>query len=301
MFVMPDPSLLIGAVQSAVPTNKDLFNVGSQLGMNYLSQQFSKKMYGRQYDDAIKFWNMQNEYNNPANQMQRFREAGLNPNLIYGRGDSGNAGPLPSPPSASTPEFKAPRMDSGQFDFMANALGQADLKIKGAQYDNLKAQNADIVQQGILRGIMAKRAGFDLDFETSMLTTSADMRREQLRKLRTETDLMINRDAREAAQNATSIQEAGERMLTMQSERTMIPYRKGQMAADTERLNESVRQMLKDGTLKDLDIELRKLGINPGSPLWSTVVGRLLSNPDSVVNKAASGLSSLWSKFFSGQ
>lgn len=31
----------------------------------------------------IALWNMQNEYNTPANQMKRFMDAGLNPNLIY--------------------------------------------------------------------------------------------------------------------------------------------------------------------------------------------------------------------------
>lgn len=33
----------------------------------------------------INLWNMQNEYNTPKNQMLRFKEAGLNPNLIYGQ------------------------------------------------------------------------------------------------------------------------------------------------------------------------------------------------------------------------
>lgn len=41
----------------------------------------------------IDLWNMQNEYNTPAAQMQRYKDAGLNPNLIYGSGSgsSGNA------------------------------------------------------------------------------------------------------------------------------------------------------------------------------------------------------------------
>lgn len=41
----------------------------------------------------IDLWNMQNDYNTPAAQMQRYKDAGLNPNLIYGSGSgsSGNA------------------------------------------------------------------------------------------------------------------------------------------------------------------------------------------------------------------
>lgn len=36
-------------------------------------------------------WQQQNAYNTPAAQMQRFTDAGLNPNLVYGQGNNGNA------------------------------------------------------------------------------------------------------------------------------------------------------------------------------------------------------------------
>ena len=41
----------------------------------------------------IKFWNMQNAYNTPKEQMKRLKDAGLNPNLIYGsNANTGTAG-----------------------------------------------------------------------------------------------------------------------------------------------------------------------------------------------------------------
>jgi len=33
--------------------------------------------------------------------------------------------------------------------------------------------------------------------------------------------------------------------------------------------------LIKDGVMKDLDIELKRVGINPGSPVWATVMGRI--------------------------
>jgi len=45
----------------------------------------------------INMWNMANEYNTPHAQMLRMREAGLNPNLMYGQGNTGNAPGHPSP------------------------------------------------------------------------------------------------------------------------------------------------------------------------------------------------------------
>lgn len=47
----------------------------------------------RKADKAnIKFWQMQNAYNDPAQQMSRLKKAGLNPNLIYGQSVSGATG-----------------------------------------------------------------------------------------------------------------------------------------------------------------------------------------------------------------
>ena len=43
------------------------------------------------YDKDLEQWHLQNQYNTPQAQMTRFKQAGLNPNLIYGQGNAGNA------------------------------------------------------------------------------------------------------------------------------------------------------------------------------------------------------------------
>jgi hypothetical protein len=58
----------------------------------------------------IQFWNMQNQYNTPKQQMQRLKDAGLNPNLIYGSSPAsagGNAGQI-SPAKAAPYPFENP-------------------------------------------------------------------------------------------------------------------------------------------------------------------------------------------------
>lgn len=58
------------------------------------------------YSKDLEMWNRQNQYNSPSSQMGRFKEAGLNPNLIYGQGTPGNATQLPqyqAPQYQSTP------------------------------------------------------------------------------------------------------------------------------------------------------------------------------------------------------
>lgn len=96
------------------------------------------KLAQYQWDKNLEMWNMQNEYNSPSAQMQRFQAAGLNPNLIYGKGNSGN--------SSTLPQYSAPRMQSvtmqPEFFDMGNALSflsqYQDWRIKSAQEENIR-------------------------------------------------------------------------------------------------------------------------------------------------------------------
>lgn len=65
---------------------------------DYNAMQMAK--YNNEYNYWL--WQQQTEYNSPANQMQRAREAGLNPNVIAGNVSSGNAA-SPSPSSGRLP------------------------------------------------------------------------------------------------------------------------------------------------------------------------------------------------------
>lgn len=47
------------------------------------------------YQRQVQMWNMQNMYNTPEAQMARFKAGGLNPHLIYGQGNAGNAQGFP--------------------------------------------------------------------------------------------------------------------------------------------------------------------------------------------------------------
>lgn len=81
-------SSLFGGTKRAQRT---AFNYQKKL-MDY-SIGLQKDLFGFQNDINVKNWNMQNEYNSPTAQMQRYQDAGLNTNLIYGGNGSvaGNA------------------------------------------------------------------------------------------------------------------------------------------------------------------------------------------------------------------
>lgn len=104
-----DPTMLAGADIGA-PTGFAALQPFSDLGNNIMSQKFSEKMYNRTRADNLEFWHMQNTYNSPSSQMARYQQAGLNPNLIYGQGNSGNAGPIPTP-DVQPANFRAPKFE----------------------------------------------------------------------------------------------------------------------------------------------------------------------------------------------
>lgn len=62
-------------------------NVGSGLFSQWAGNRYARKAQDRM-----------NKYNSPKEQMKRFREAGLNPNLVYDQGNPGNQSqPVPAP------------------------------------------------------------------------------------------------------------------------------------------------------------------------------------------------------------
>lgn len=84
-----DPLELIGTI---IPGIVGLTNTGVQAGMSKSDQEFSKYMSDVAWERNIEAWNMQNEYNLPANQyarqLQGLKDNGLNPNLVYGSSQS---------------------------------------------------------------------------------------------------------------------------------------------------------------------------------------------------------------------
>lgn len=57
--------------------------------------------------NEVAMWQMQQEYNTPAAQMQRLKDAGLNPNLAYQMANTGTASSAPSVHQAAAPNFAA--------------------------------------------------------------------------------------------------------------------------------------------------------------------------------------------------
>lgn len=117
------------AIAGAISSGQERRNVKDTI-------RHQKEMQEYQWSKDLEMWNLQNEYNTPSQQMQRFKDAGLNPNLIYGKGTAGNATQLP--------KFQAARPDyTGRSSIAAGALNALslyqDVRKKDAEIDNVKS------------------------------------------------------------------------------------------------------------------------------------------------------------------
>lgn len=115
-----------------------LLGIGTELGSSILN-----------YQNQVKLIDKQNEYNTPKAQMQRFAEAGLNPNLIYGLGSNGNQ---PASGSVAPVDFTTAQRENrlAQMQIATQtklaeaeiADKQADMNLKNQQAQNVSANTA---------------------------------------------------------------------------------------------------------------------------------------------------------------
>jgi len=148
---MPLPAALVAALPYIVQ--------GVGMGLGYVGQRQSEKKqqqmlaqqqqnnvtnYQMQRKDALSDQQSQNAYNSPQQQMQRLREAGLNPHLIYGKGAENTAAAIRASSSqnpTAPPIQTSPLTASVQGGQAALEMFTA-LRYQRAQTDNLYSQRA---------------------------------------------------------------------------------------------------------------------------------------------------------------
>lgn len=92
-----------------------------------------------------RMWHMNNEYNTPANQIKRLKEAGLNPDLMYGNPSQGTSS---APAQGTTPSHAEAFQSLGFGDMFSNAqqlmmqkkANDANIRLMQSQADSLDAE-----------------------------------------------------------------------------------------------------------------------------------------------------------------
>lgn len=113
-----------------------------------LQYYYDRKMASKQNSYNISAWQMNNDYNTPANQLARLREAGINPNLFYGNGQS-VAGIAKSPPQQVAPRSPdvAGALKNSIFAYQQAKLNQAQVEQANANRDYIRALTSKTIAE----------------------------------------------------------------------------------------------------------------------------------------------------------
>lgn len=196
-------SSAIGASSSNKQIDKQL---AAQKEENQKNREYNLQLAQMQNAWNQEQWERENEYNSPVNQMKRFQEAGLNPDLMYQNGSSGNAMQLSGGMTAGAPsspqDFSALGQKKSIGDVIAQSLNnemmraqidkvKAETRSEGYQADILKSDASfrDAINQGNLDLGKAQISGISSDI---MLNDSNIKKlRYECGKLEAETDNLI--------------------------------------------------------------------------------------------------------------
>lgn len=131
------PGEWLPAAQVGIAGLSSIINPILQHNENIRNRRFAREQYDRQRSDYLADRDFENKYNSPEQQMQRLKEAGLNPNLVYGHGSATVNSASTKSASAATPTGQAPTVDGLR---VAQTLGEfQDYAIKKLQADVLKS------------------------------------------------------------------------------------------------------------------------------------------------------------------
>jgi hypothetical protein len=135
-------------------TGYALAGLAGSLGSSLLGNRGAKRRQQLADQNNIKFWQMQNKYNDPSQQMARLKKAGLNPALIYGSGsaNTGVAGSIaPSKPAPYNIKDPVPSMLQ-----TAMMTSQIDLQKSQAEKNRADANQTNELLGGKLTNLQLR-------------------------------------------------------------------------------------------------------------------------------------------------
>ena len=262
-------SLLGTGINAASNSYNNKYNAQMQQQINASNQQHAKEMLASQQNFNRESWNLQNEYNDPKAQMARLREAGLNPNLVYGNGATTQAGAV-APASGTPAQGQAPKREAFRMGEVNPMMSYFDIQQREAQTDNLRAQNTLIQTQAALESVKATT-----ELERAKDLGYSNARNEQLSPYFSDfAKLQLQKATNDVAQSGIDVQLKQQDY--MQKGETFQHVLQNKVLQN-EQLKSQMSQVEIETMLKKVEHNLKKLGISPNDPTWMRVGGQLLN------------------------
>lgn len=227
----------------------------------------------------IEQWNRENEYNSPEAQMQRLKQAGLNPNLAYENGTVHNV-------SAHSPTMQ--RAELQAYTNYANDYGNAghqfmsgigqilqtmqtksQTDMLASQSDYLKTQIESEKLRQIYQQVQNADLKFDFDFKSELRNVNKMFRENEL------TNLLVQQEGSKI-ENQVRLANLDTIRLNMSLTREQI----SKVQNEIKFIQANTGKVKQDELRERLNNALRKQGINPDDPVIYRVIGRALDNPE---------------------
>jgi hypothetical protein len=261
---MPLPLLLplIGAGIGAATSG---LNMASQAHENKQNRRFSESMFKWQNAENLKNWNLQNAYNDPSAQMQRLKNAGLNANMVYGGGATTTAQQIQK---SSPTDYKgqAPQFDPQPAMQMVDTYYNSQAKQQNI--DNLAKQNAlmdaDLLlknQQLLNMQVNEAKGKWDITRQQQLQQGLLDIQAENIRKMQAGTSFTNAQNLRNEKLTGLTLSEGIQRIVKSKAEVRHLNI-------DSNRINQMIQNMKKDGQLKQLEINLKNKGFSWNDPYY---------------------------------
>lgn len=272
----------IATVQAAASTINTGVNAFAQSNLNKKTRQWNEQQMQTQRQWALQDWQMQNEYNSPTAQMKRLQEAGLNPNLIYGRG----TGDMTAQPIRST-DSKSWNPTPPRFELDSVLAQYNNTKMQQLQMDSVQKQqqlqnaNVALIAAQTMKTLAdTDTSKFDLKMKQSLAQTqiiSQELIRQKLEQdvqqgTITTNKLSLEQDIRASLKNNTLLQAAEQLLqLQMQNKKSGI---------DQEVAKQQLELLRNDTEMKKLDLQLYKQkGLRPQDPAHMRFLMQAMENP----------------------
>jgi len=211
-----------------------------------------------------------NSYNSPAAQMQRLKDAGLNPDLMYSRGDVGNATAPEAPQQAMTPRYNV--IPTNTYGQTAQIAADAGLKAAQARLADSQSKKTDTEESLLTADYLLRKARTESDIELNNSTIYVNHELGQLNHAEAEVA------AKKLQEIDVAMSEARERINTMKAQQSEIDEKIVQLKFDRY-LRSQEFELLCKKTYQDMKESNSRINLNAAEvqDMMATQLARVMN------------------------
>lgn len=259
-------SLIGGATQA--------LNVGGQIAQNYYNRKYAEEQYRTQRIDALNDRDYANNYNSPTQQIKRYKEAGLNPNLMYGGGATAQQAAVQTQQAdTKNVQAQAPQIDGSSvlqmFYDIQRIQAQTDLVREQSKQSEI-SQSFSKFQLGKESALLpGQLQGQAIDNRNKMLTGDNQFTSNAIQQM------TLSSTVAEAAQRVVNLQK-DEMLKTLTLENN--PLRQQQIRQEIRLIESRIKSDAVKRALDDKELEMLKNGYTKSDPLWARQLLPFITN-----------------------